>query len=96
MPRCALIVEFDLNPGKGPALLAIMNEHAKLTLAEEPGCSQFDVLQPEDGDSRILLVEVYDDRAAYEAHRRNPRMPGINASIEPLLSGRKVTICSIA
>ena len=95
MPRCALIVEFDAQPGKQPEILSLIREHARLTLAEEPGCRQFDVLAPEDGNSRVLLVEVYDDRAAYEAHRKNPRMPGVNASLDSLLTGRKVTVCTI-
>lgn len=95
MPRCALIVEFDLKPGTRAEAAAIIANHAKLTVAEEPGCQQFDVLQPEEDDGRLLLVEVYDDRAAYEEHRKNPRMPGVNAAMAPLLTGRKVTVCAI-
>lgn len=95
MSRCALIVEFDLKPGALGQFLEIMTSHARLTLEQEPGCRQFDVLRPETDENRILLVEVYDDRAAYEAHRQGHRMPGVNAALEPLLVGRKVTVCAI-
>ncbi len=95
MPRCALVVEFRLTPGGWPAFHAIMAEHARLTRAEEPGCRQFDVLHDEDDADRALLVEVYADRAAYEAHRANPRMPGVNEALAPLTLDRKRTICSL-
>ena len=100
MPQCVLIVEFGLHPGAWPAFAGIMLDHAAKTLAEEPGCRRFDVLRAEHEDgsldeSRVFLVEVYDDRAAYEAHRSNPRMPGVNEAITPLLTSRARTICQM-
>ena len=77
MAACALIVEFDLQPGA------------------KPGCRQFDVLEPDDEENRVVLVEVYEDRAAYEAHRQGPRMPGVGAAMQPLITGRKRTVCTI-
>lgn len=95
MPACALVVEFDLRPGTKPNFLKVMREHARLTLAEEPGCQRFDVLEPEGEDDRILLYELYVDRAAYETHRQGARMPGVGKAIDPLLAGRKVTVSAI-
>ncbi len=95
MPRCGLIVELDLKPGAAAEAKAVLSEHAKLTLAEEPGCQQFDLLVPEQDGDRLMLVEVYVDRAAYEVHRQGARMPGVNEALGRLTTGRKVTVCAI-
>jgi quinol monooxygenase YgiN len=100
MPRCCLIVTFDLKPGAWPAFNAIISEHAARTLAEEPGCSQFDVLHPElEGghvdESRLMLVEMYDDAAALAAHRAGPRMPHVGAAIGPLMTRQTVIACTV-
>jgi quinol monooxygenase YgiN len=92
MAACALIVEFRLTAGSRPAFQAIMADHARKTLAEEPGCRQFDVLLDEADADRALLVEVYADRDAYEAHRANPRMAGVNAAVAPMTVERNRTI----
>jgi quinol monooxygenase YgiN len=95
MAACALIVDFTLHPGRKAAFLAVMREHARLSQAEEPGCLRFDVLEPEAEEDRVLLVEVYVDRAAYEAHRQGPRMPVVGAAIAPLIASRALTICAM-
>lgn len=38
----------------------------------EPGCVRFDVNQQEDDPSRWMFYEVYDDAAAFDAHRASP------------------------
>ncbi len=96
MAACALIVEFRLKPGAWPAFRAIMADHARLTRTEESGCRQFDVLHDDDDDDRAILVEVYADRGAYEAHRAGPRMAGVNAALAPLTVERKRTMASVA
>ena len=100
MARCVLIVTFHPKAGAWDEVNAIMVEHARLTLAEEPGCHQFDVLHPEAPDGgwdpgRIMLVEVYEDREALAAHRRNPRMPAIGAALDALLDGRALVTCDL-
>lgn len=101
MPRIAITVTFTIKPGCWEAFNAHMRTHAAKTLAEEPGCERFDVLQPlnEDGTpdhSRLLLVEVYRDMDAVVAHRANPRMPSVGAGSAPLLAGRELTISELA
>ncbi len=100
MPRIAIMVEFRIKHGLWGDFDAHIRDHAARTLAEEPGCERFDVLQPlnEDGSpdlTRIMLCEVYTDRAAFDAHRAGPRMPGVGARSAPLLEGRVLTICEM-
>lgn len=98
MARVCIIVDFRIKPGSWAAFDAHIRAHAAATLAEEPGCTAFDVLQPlaEDGTpdhGRIMLVEIYADEAAFDIHRHGPRMPGVGAASAPLLDGRTLTRC---
>jgi quinol monooxygenase YgiN len=96
MARVALVVGFRLKPGSRAAFDAVMTEHASRTRAEEPGCRQFDILYPEGEPDRAVLIEVYDDQAAYEAHRAGPRMPKVNDALAPLTLERERTIGTLA
>ena len=100
MSRIGIFVEFTPKPGSFDAFNTHIRTHAAATLAEEPGCERFDVLQPlgKDGKpdtTKILLVEVYKDMAAFDAHRANPRLPKVAAAYAPLLDGRKLSICTM-
>ncbi len=100
MPKVAIHVEFKPKPGSHAAFDALIREHARLTLSEEPGCERFDVLQPTNADgtrdeSRIMLVEVYTDKDAVKAHVANPRMPKVREAYTPLIDGRVLTMCEM-
>jgi len=100
MSRIAIHVEFRLKPGSHAAFDALIREHARLTLAEEPGCERFEVLQPltPEGardEARIILLEVYRDRQAVTAHTQNPRMPKVREAYAPLIESRVLTMCEL-
>ncbi|GIK88253.1 MAG: antibiotic biosynthesis monooxygenase [Burkholderiales bacterium] len=48
---------------------ARLERHARTSVGVEPGCSRFDVHQERDDPTLFLLVECYDDEAAFRAHR---------------------------
>lgn len=99
MPRIGVIVEFRIKPGQHAAFDALIREHARRTLEEEPGCERFDVLQPVNqgvrDESRILLCEVYRDQAAFEEHGRNPRLARVREAYAPLIDSRTLHICEM-
>ncbi|MBW8268198.1 putative quinol monooxygenase [Caldovatus aquaticus] len=100
MARIGIIVEFRIKPGQHAAFDRIIREHARLTLQEEPGCERFDVLQPltKEGardETRIMLCEVYRDRAAFEEHGRNPRLARVREAYAPLIEARTLTLCEL-
>lgn len=99
MPKIALIVEFQIKPGAHAAFDAVIRDHAAGTLADEPGCERFDVLQPRTkagpDESRVMLYEVYADDAAFQAHTQNPRLARTRAAYEPLIEGRTIHICAL-
>ena len=41
---------------------------SRSSLQNEPGCRQFDVLTMENAPDAVVLYEVYDSKAAFDAH----------------------------
>jgi quinol monooxygenase YgiN len=60
-------VVFEPKPEHAEAFRSAMLANAKTSREAEPGCLQFDVCVEAD-TGRIFLYELYDDRAAFEAH----------------------------
>ena len=97
MTRIGIIVEFQMEPANHAAFNAIISGHARKTKEEEPGCQQFDVMQPtkkgEPDLTRVMLVEVYADDAAFKAHGENPRLATVRDAYAALITGRTLTMC---
>ena len=79
MPEMTIIVEFETLDGREAEFTALMRDHARKTLQEEPGCLRFEVIKPVEPDgtpipNRVMVNELYADQAALAAHERNPRM----------------------
>ena len=45
---------------------------AKGSIAKEPGCLRFDIVQDTNDLNRVWLYEVYRDEAGFEAHTQTP------------------------
>ncbi len=63
-----VVVTIDIKPGSKDEFVAATLENARNSVAHEPGCYQFDVVQDEQKPSRIYLYEVYRDKSAFEVH----------------------------
>ncbi len=107
MTQIALMVEFEIDPDNRDAFLAVVHEHAQKTLAEEPGCVRFDVLEPfavqqldgtvSDPDpSTVYLYEVYLDDAAFATHLESPLLPLLRERYQPYVRDRRIVRCHVA
>lgn len=95
--RLVVLVEFALHPGKEPEFRRLVLENAAASLRDEPGCSLFDVLTPEGEPSeRIVLYEIYDDPAAFDAHLATPHFASFNEATAPLVAKKTVHRLSFA
>ena len=54
------------------------------------GILGIDQLTPAGEKDRIVLYEIYDDRAAFEAHLRTPHFARFNEASAPLIASRSV------
>ena len=95
MAKTAVVVEFEVKPDQMDDFLAVIREHAAKTMETEEGCERFDVMLPKDGSPRVILCEVYRDDDAFDIHRKQPRLAEVQASYKDMITGRKLTLCSL-
>lgn len=86
-----IIVDFRLKPGSRDAFRRLIDENATASVRTEPGCSRFDVLEPPGESDRVLLYEIYDDRAAFDAHVKTPHFASFNTASAPYVRDKTVT-----
>jgi quinol monooxygenase YgiN len=91
MNQFVIIIDFRLKPGAKAAFLRLINENARASCREEPGCQRFDVLATESEADRVMLYEIYDDRAAFDAHIKTRHFASFNEASAALVAEKKVT-----
>lgn len=80
-----VIPEFQVKPGCMEAFLAAAVDDARHSVADEPGCQQFDVVRPEGSEDIVVFYEVYDSRAAFEAHLATPHLERFRTAFPSLI-----------
>lgn len=90
----ALIVEFVIRPGFEDAFERAIVANAAASLAEEPGCRQFDVCRDAANARRFMLYELYDDEAAIAAHLRSPHFLAMNEATAAWFEAKTVWRCA--
>ncbi len=95
MHEYGIIVEYEIEDGRMDEFRALIVEHARRTLEEEPGCLRFEVLEPVQADGsaipdRMMVSELYASRLAVEQHGHNPRLERVRASLAPLVKSRRL------
>ena len=68
MNKFVLVVEFQVKPESLDKFNQLIAVNARASVAEEPGCHQFDVLHNNDDPCHVVLYEVYDSPAAFQDH----------------------------
>lgn len=89
--RFAITVVFDLVEGGYDEFHRLVCLNAARSVAEEPGCYRFDVLNPDAGSGRqILLYEIYADRAAFDHHLQTSHYAEFNRKTCHLVETKSV------
>ena len=83
-------VEFGIDPAQLDQFLPLMQVNARDSLALEPGCQQFDVTQDPQNPAFIMLYELYDDAAAFDAHKGMPHYLDFIAATDSMITSKKV------
>lgn len=89
----AITVEFELHDGARDEFLNLIKANAAASVRDEPGCSRFDVLTfrgVAERQGHVLLYEIYDDRAAFEAHLRTSHFASFDVASQPLVRRKTV------
>lgn len=85
-----ITVEFHLKPGMREAFRRLIDANARDSCRLEPGCRRFDVLEPKGEPDRILLYEIYDDRAAFEAHVKTEHFARFDKGSAEMVVGKRL------
>jgi autoinducer 2-degrading protein len=93
MKPYVIIVEFKIKPDAMQHFMPLMLENAESSLRDEPGCRRFDVLTGEDG--RVILYEIYDDEAAFQAHLKAPHFHRFDEASKALIAAKRVERCKL-
>jgi quinol monooxygenase YgiN len=72
----AMWVSVRVKPQRREDFLRAIEEDARGSREDEPGCLRFDVLQDGDDPDHYYFYEVYRDEAALDAHRAAPHYQG--------------------
>ena len=88
MSKFVLTVGLVIKPDQVDRLMSMLLENAKAARETEPGCRQFDVLVDPKDRTRVMLYEVYEDDAAFQAHQQTPHFKRYIAEAVPLLQSR--------
>jgi autoinducer 2-degrading protein len=90
MSGFVITVDFTVKPGAMAAFRKLIDRNARDSCAGEPGCRRFDVLVPLEPGDKVFLYEIYDDRAAFDAHLKTPHFDVFNRESEALVISKKV------
>lgn len=85
-------VDFKAKPDKIEEFREAILYQAKSSRENEPGCRQFDVCCSPEDPTRFFVYEIYDDAAAFEAHKNSPHSAKTGATVPDLLEQRELTI----
>ena len=90
MAAYVVIAELTVPTDRLDDFIAHSLEDGRNSVANEPGCRQFDVHVPADGSPMVILYEVYDDRAAFEAHLKTPHFFRWRDATQDWITDRRV------
>lgn len=74
-------VMFVVRPERVEDFRREMVANARASRAHEPGCRQFDVAVDPHDPATIFLYELYDDRAAFDAHLASAHFRSFDAAV---------------
>lgn len=85
-----ITVEFTIHPERMAAFMPLMVDNARASREQEPGCRQFDVCLDPAAPNLVYLYEVYDDRAAFDAHLATAHFRSFDAAVRDMVAAKTV------
>jgi len=85
-----ITVLFSIRPEHSSEFLQAMVANARTSAAEESGCRQFDVCVSDKNPNDIFLYEVYDSKAAFDAHLASAHFRQFSESTAPWVTAKNI------
>ena len=86
----AVVVTFQIAPGDMPAFLRSAYHNAKTSVAQEEGCYRFDVCSDPERPNEVFLYELYEDRAALDAHLGTAHFHNFDVEVAPMIAAKDI------
>jgi autoinducer 2-degrading protein len=87
-------VDLDIVPAERENFLAAIKENGAAA-AKEPGCRRFDILSLASDPNHFFLYEVYDNEAAFKAHRETEHFKKYAATAGKMVAKREARPMSV-
>jgi (4S)-4-hydroxy-5-phosphonooxypentane-2,3-dione isomerase len=85
-----VVVFLEAERGRQEEMRAGLIGYAATCLEREPGCHRYDICADPVEGSSFLLYQVYEDEAAYVAHREMPHYAEFRILVDPWTRSRRV------
>jgi (4S)-4-hydroxy-5-phosphonooxypentane-2,3-dione isomerase len=85
-----IVVDFKIKPERLAEFMPLMFENASTSRDTEPGCRVFDVCVDPKKETSVFLYEVYDDRAAFDAHLASAHFKRFDEAVAQMLVAKNV------
>ena len=94
MPKFANVVMIEVAPGRRDQVVTLLAAH-KARVKDEPGTLQFELLLPQDDDTKVLSFELYRDAAAFEVHLKGPSLAQLREEIAGMVTKLHGVWCAV-
>lgn len=95
MPQFALIATVEIAPGRRDEFVPLLMAHRARCLKDEPGTVQFEVLLPQDDTTKVMIYEVYRDKAAFDTHSSGPSLARLRQEASGMMAKVTGTRCDV-
>lgn len=86
----AVVVTFQIKPDCLADFMPLMTRNAAASLAEEPGCHQFDIATDAARPGEVFLYELYENAAAFDAHLASTHFKSFDAAVGEMIAEKSV------
>ena len=90
-----VVVDFKIKAEHLAQFMPLMLENARASRETEPGCRRFDVCVDPKEKTIVFLYELYDDRAAFDAHLATAHFKRFDPAVAPMLASKAVRLLSL-
>lgn len=85
-----IAVDFTIHAEHLAAFMPLMLENARISREAESGCRRFDVCRDPARPERIFLYELYEDRAAFDAHLATAHFRAFDGAIRAMVASKAI------
>jgi quinol monooxygenase YgiN len=85
-----ITVDFTIPQEHLASFMPLMLENARISRETEAGCRRFDVCRDPAQPEHVFLYEIYDDRAAFDAHLAAAHFKTFDDTVKAMVASKAV------